>query len=96
MVVQKINKRDEELVEQYREFNLAHRYIICEACLKSFDLGNWVVRKSIGIEIISQYVGMLEDTAIIYYALKEKSKNKSFFKSLSKIFIKEKHNEEYT
>lgn len=96
MVIQKINKRDKELVEQYKEFNLAHRYIICEACLKSFDLGNLAVRKSIGIEIISQYVGMLEDTAMIYYALKEKSKHKSFFKSLFEIFIKENSNSKYT
>ena len=79
MVVQKIKFSDKEFIEQYMAFNLAHRYIICEACLKSFDLGNWVVRKSIGIEIISQYIGMLEDTAMICYALKEKSKNKSFF-----------------
>jgi len=96
MILQKIKINDKEFVEQYMAFNLSHRYIICEACLKSFDLGNWAVRKSIGIEVIFQYVGMLEDTAMIYYALKEKSKNKSFFKSLSKISIKEKHNEEYT
>lgn len=37
---------------------------------------------------------MLEDTAMIYYALKEKSKHKSFFKSLFEIFIKE--NSKYT
>lgn len=96
MVLQKIKISDKEFIEQYMTFNLAHRCIICEACLKSFDLGNWAVKKSIGIEVIFQYVGMLEDTAMIYYALKEKSKHKSFFKSLSKIFIKEKHNEEYT
>lgn len=95
MMLQKIKINDKEFVEQYMAFNLAHRYIICEACLKSFDLGNCVIRKSIGIEVIFQYVGMLEDTAMIYYALKEKSKHKSFFKSLSKIFIKEKHNGEY-
>ena len=96
MVIQKINKRDKELVEQYKEFNLAHRYIICEACLKSFDFGNIAVRKSIGIEVIFQYIGMLEDTAMIYYALKEKSKHKSFFKSLFEIFIKENSNSKYT
>jgi len=93
MVIQKINKRDKELVEQYKEFNLAHRYIICEACLKSFDFGNIAVRKSIGIEVMFQYIGMLEDTAMIYYALKEKSMHKSFLGSLSKVFIQE--NREY-
>lgn len=56
MMLQKIKINDKEFVEQYMAFNLAYRYIICEACLKSFDLGNWVVKKSIGIEIISQYV----------------------------------------
>ena len=96
MMLQKIKINDKEFVEQYMAFNLAHRYIICEACLKSFDLGNWVVKKSIGIEIISQYVGMLEDTAMIYYALKEKSKYKSFLKSLSEIVIKEYRNSNYT
>jgi len=96
MVIQKIKISDKEFVKQYKEFNLAHRYIICEACLKSFDLGNRAVRKSIGIEIISQYVGMLEDTAMIYYALKEKSKHKSFFKSLFEIFINENSNSKYT
>ena len=90
----KIN--DKEFVEQYMEFNLAHRYIICEACLKSFELENCAVRKSIGIEVIFQYIGMLEDIAMIYYALKEKSKHKSFFKSLSEIFIKEYPNSKYT
>ena len=96
MVIQKIKISDKEFVEQYKEFNLAHRYIICEACLKSFDFGNIAVRKSIGIEVIFQYIGMLEDTAMIYYALKEKSKHKSFFKSLSEISIKEHLNSEYT
>lgn len=96
MILQKVKINDKEFVEQYMAFNLAHRYIICEACLKSFDLGNWVVRKSIGIEVISQYVGMLEDTAMFYYALKEKSKNTSFFKSLFDIFIKESPNHRYT
>ena len=96
MIIQKIKIRDKEFVEQYKEFNLAHRYIICEACLKSFDFGNIAVRKSIGIEVIFQYIGMLEDTAMIYYALKEKSKHKSFFKSLFEIFIKENSNSKYT
>ena len=36
---------------------------------------------------------MLEDTAMIYYALKEKSMHKSFLGSLSKVFIQE--NREY-
>jgi len=96
MMLQKIKINDKEFLEQYMEFNLSHRYIICEACLKSFNLGNWAVRKSIGIEVIFQYIGMLEDTAMIYYALKEKSKHKSFFKSLSEIFVKEKYNGKYT
>lgn len=96
MVIQKIKIRDKEFVEQYMEFNLAHRYIICEACLKSFDSGNIAVRKSIGIEVMFQYIGMLEDTAMIYYALKEKSEHKSFFKSLFKISINEGSNSKYT
>jgi len=64
-MIQKIKINDGEFVEEYMAFNLAHRYIVCEACLKSFDLGNCAVRKSIGIEVIFQYVGMLEDTAMI-------------------------------
>jgi hypothetical protein len=96
MQKQKIKISDKDFFDQYINFNLSHRYIICEACLKSFDKGNWAVKKSLGIEIIFQYVGMLEDTAMIYYALKEKAKKKSFFKSLNDIFIKEESNYKYS
>lgn len=94
-MIQKIKINDKDFTEQYMAFNLAHRYIICDACLKSFDLGNWAVKKSIGIEIISQYVGMLENTAMIYYALKE-FKDKSFLKSLFDVFIKESSKSDYS
>lgn len=96
MKIQKIKISDKDFLDQYIKFNLSHRYVICEACLKSFDKGNWAVKKSIGIEIIFQYIGMLEDTAMIYCALKEKAKKKSFFKSLDEIFIKEKSNYKYS
>jgi len=39
---------------------------------------------------------MLEDAAMIYYALKEKAKKKSFFKALNDIFIKENSRGHYT
>lgn len=96
MGIQKIKIFDKDFLKQYIDFNLSHRYIICEACLKSFDLGNWAVKKSIGVEIIFQYVGMLEDTAMIYCALKDKSKEKSFFKVLNDVFINEKDNYKYS
>ena len=96
MEIQKIKISDKDFLDQYINFNLSHRYIICEACLKSFDKGNWAVKKSIGIEIIFQYIGMFEDTAMIYCALKNKSKKKSFFKALNDVFIKEEANYEYS
>lgn len=96
MGIQKIKISDKDFLDQYINFNLSHRYIICEACLKSFDKGNWVKKKSIGIEIIFQYVGMLEDTAMIYCALKDKSEKKSFFKAINDVFIKEQDNYKYS
>lgn len=96
MRIKKIKISDEDFLEQYINFNLHHRYIICEACLKSFDRGNWAVKKSLGIEIIFQYIGMLEDTAMIYCALKDKSKKKSFFKALYEVIIKEQDNYKYS
>jgi len=51
-VIQKIKISDKEFIENYIFFNLSHRRIICESCLKSFKFGNWAVKKSLGIEII--------------------------------------------
>ncbi|MBI3582475.1 MAG: hypothetical protein HY096_00815 [Nitrospinae bacterium] len=96
MGIQKIKISDKDFLEQYINFNISHRCVICEVCLKSFDKGNWAVKKSIGIEIISQYIGMLEDTAMIYCSLKDKSKEKSFFKVLNDVFINEKDNYKYS
>lgn len=81
---------DQEFVEQYRSLNVFHRKIICEACLKSFDEGNEEIKRSIGVEITYQYVSLLEDLAMIFFALKDIDKySGSFVKSLHKISIKE-------
>lgn len=95
-MIQRIKIKDKEFIENYISFNLSHRRIICESCLRAFKFGNWAVKKSLGIEIIFQYIGMSEDTAMIYYALKEKLKKKSFFKALNDIFIKEDSQWRYT
>lgn len=81
---------DQEFIKQYRSLNVFHRKIICEACLKSFDEGNEEIKRSIGVEITYQYVGLLEDLAMIFFALKDIDKyGGSFVKSLHKTFIKE-------
>jgi hypothetical protein len=81
---------DKEFIEQYRNLNVFHRKIVCEACLKSFDLGNEEIRRSIGVEITYQYVSLLEDLAMIFFALTDVDKyNGSFLKSLHATFIKE-------
>lgn len=98
MKIQKMRIKDSEFLRSYLEFNLSHRYIVAEACFKSFDKGNWAIKKSIGIEIIAQYIGLLEDIAMLYYAMKNKNRKscESFLKILKTIFIKEKEGYGYT
>ncbi len=81
---------DQEFIEQYRSLNVFHRKIICEACLKSFDKGNEEIKRSVGVEITYQYVSLLEDLAMIFFALRDINKHHgSFVKSLHKTFIRE-------
>lgn len=85
-----VSLTDQDFIEQYRSLNVFHRKIICEACLKSFDIGNEQIKRSIGVEITYQYVSLLEDLAMIFFALKNIGKYKgSFLKSLHTTFIKE-------
>lgn len=81
---------DSEFIEEYRSLNIFHRSIICEACLKSFDQGNEIIKRSIGVEIIYQYVSNLEDLAMIFFSLRDIDKyDGSFVKSLQEICIRE-------
>lgn len=81
---------DEEFIEQYRSLNVFHRKIISEACLKSFDQGNEQIRRSIGVEITYQYVSLLEDLAMVFFAIKNFQKNdNSFLKAFFNVFIQE-------
>jgi len=90
MPTQILSITDQEFINEYRSLNVFHRSIICEACLKSFDKGNEVIKKSIGVEIVYQYVSALEDLAMIFFALKDLHKHEnSFLKSLFSIQIRE-------
>lgn len=83
---------EREYLEQYITINLTYRKIICEACLISYDSGNDAIRKSLSIEILYQYIGLLEDLLMVYFSLKEKTVRGSLLKGLLEINIKEGSN----
>jgi hypothetical protein len=80
---------EKEYLEQYIAINLSYRKIVCEALLKSYDLGNEAIKKSLGVEMLYQYIGMLEDLLMVYFALKDKNDRGSLINGLLEINIKE-------
>jgi len=89
---------DKEFIELYIRFNLGARVNVATACLNCFSMADEANKKAIAIEVLSQYIASLETLAMIYHAMREKTKQpeKSFLYHYQSIFIKENENAEYS